>query len=635
MVVMFMFENYSIVEPMGMNSESSKMERCWKLITGSYGIRMARINQFDPYTAMSRMSDKYIIEKFSIIKELPTLEWIQENISTFIRDEFSVNSECVAPTCYYPNIEDTIQLSDEELHEYLANSEWENNIQLKLPSDHSISEMAKSIYDVLCNSKITSGHNALNIDKTEFITQIQPQLERQSRLIFVIPGCPFKDQNRFRVPYSASSVDFCEIAFLVRLHNVIQALYQVHPYGATVIILSDGMLYKDIFYISSIDVEEYQWRLKNYRNILNIQGDVSIIDLKEMIERANANGEIDTVLSYLEKMIGKNCADLGCFESLIQGMKWNMNSKELLNNLSEEDAWHVIKDKREIISPQLQSQWDEYNKLATEAAIHYSAVNLMLKWTDLIHKFFPEAIRCTVHPKKGQFALTSNYAWNGVAWSEKWPSSLSDIVTKPFFELSQYKKVKLAKFRSNGFPCFYTAADKLQVFEAAKRVLDPEGWVIDDIFGREFTKYDLPDLYNLGKDDADFAWEHKIMSQEYYAALLEFRMAHYKKYGFGVHAIIKNGVMIGQMGLQVLNEEKQKLEYVIFLSKKYIRQGIGTKLLTYLFSRCKEERISRVYAVIRSDNAASQNLVVKFGGKRIKTIPHYKQPGILYEIKIK
>lgn len=630
-----MSENYSIVEPMGMNSESSKMERCWKSITGPYGIKMARINQFDPYTAMSRMSDKYIIERFSITKELPSLEWIQESLSTFIRDEFSNHSDETALTRYSPEVEDTILLSDEELKEYLANSEWENSVQLKLPSDHSIGEMAKSIYDVLCNSKITSGHNESNIDKKEFITFIQPLLEKQSRLLFVIPGCPFKDQNRFRVPYSASSVDFSEIAFLVRLHNVIQALYQVHPYGGTVVVLSDGMLYKDIFHIAEADVEEYQWRLKNYRNNLNIQGDVSIIDLKEMIERANANGEIDTIISYLEKMIGKNCVDMECFDSLVQGMKWNMNSKDLLSDLSNEVAWCIIKNRRDNTDPKYHEQWDEYNKLATQAAIHYSAVNLMLKWTDLIHKFFPEAIRCTVHPKKGQFALTSNYAWNGVAWSEKWPSSLSDIITKPFFELSQYKKVKLAKFRSNGFPCFYTAADKTQVFEAAKRVLDPEGWVLDDIFGREFTKYDLPDLYNLGQDDPDFAWEHKTMSQEYYAALLEFRMAHYKKYGFGVHAIIKNGVMIEQMGLQVFDEEKQKIEYVIFLNKKYVRQGIGTKLLTYLFLRCKEEKISRVYAVIRSDNIASQNLIVKFGGRKIKAIAHYKQPGILYEIKIK
>ena len=88
------------------------------------------------------------------------------------------------------------------------------------------------------------------------------------------------------------------------------------------------------------------------------------------------------------------------------------------------------------------------------------------------------------------------------------------------------------------------------------------------------------------------------------------------------------------MGLQVLDEQKQQLEYVIFLGKNYVGQGIGTKLLTYLFTRCQEEGIKTIYGVIRSGNEPSIKLIKKFGGKELKSVSHYQQTGILYELKL-
>ena len=88
------------------------------------------------------------------------------------------------------------------------------------------------------------------------------------------------------------------------------------------------------------------------------------------------------------------------------------------------------------------------------------------------------------------------------------------------------------------------------------------------------------------------------------------------------------------MGLQVLDEQKQQLEYVIFLGKEYTGQGIGTKLLTYLFERCKAEGLKIIYGVIRNGNAVSTQIVKKFGGRKIKTVAHYHQTGVLYQIKL-
>ena len=294
-----MSENYSILEPLGNNLNDSKIERCWKSFTGKYGVRATRITQFDPYASMSRQPDKYFLEKFSINQNLPTDDWIDISLKNFIHDEFATTNTSELPKKIGPEIEGIIELTSDYLKNFLAQSEWEKLLSLELPKDDSILEMAKCIYEILCKPQIGSAKNIKNVDKDEFIARIVPLLRNHERLLFVLPGCPFKDQNRFRVPFQASCVDFSEISFLIRLHNMIQALYQVHPYGGQAIILSDGRLYHDIFKITIEDVEEYQWRLKYFRNSLNIQGDVSIIDLQEMIERANENGEIDRIVKHI------------------------------------------------------------------------------------------------------------------------------------------------------------------------------------------------------------------------------------------------------------------------------------------------------------------------------------------------
>lgn len=395
-----MSENYSISEPLGNNEQDSKIERCWKSFTGKYGVRTSRITQFDPYASMSRQPDKYQLEKFTFSSDLPSDEWIDHSLKSFIYDEFSQQDTTEVPTKLMPTIEGIIEINDDYLQGFLAQSEWENLVKLELPKDNSPTAIASCIYDILCKPQIGSSKNSRNVNREDFVEHILPLLSKHGRLLFVLPGCPFKDQNRFRVPYSASSVDFSEISFLIRLHNMIQALYQVHPYGGQAIILSDGRLYQDIFKISNNDVEEYQWRLKYFRNVLNIQGDVSIIDLKEMIERANDDGEIDRIVSHIKNVISTQHCQQPYFRSLLQGMKWNMNSKDILKDLCDTDAWMVLKFDRSTIGKELLEIWDTYEKMALDAALEYAAVNLMLKWTDLIKNSFQKQFAVQFIPKK-------------------------------------------------------------------------------------------------------------------------------------------------------------------------------------------------------------------------------------------
>ncbi len=625
---------YAFVEPYGQDNPASKIERCWNSFAGSYGLRTNRITQFDPYAAMSRSPIEYRLLPFEIGNQFPDDDWIVEAFTSFVHDEI-VETDDTVPQRFFPEKVSDIKVSDEYLMNFLWNSEWQNIVQVELPKDNSEMEMARSIYKLLCNQAIGSSKNKKNNNFEAFAKHVLPLIAEKKRLMFVLPGFPFKDQNRFRVPFDAGCVDFSEISFLIRLHNLIQTLYQVHPFGGEALVLSDGRLYKDIFGISDEEVEEYQWRLKYYRNKLNLQGDVSIIDLKELIERADVDGIITKLVACISESIKRHLVGTPSFEALVQGMKWNMNSRALLSDLSDEVTWQVIKKGKEEVESTYIDRWEKYDEQARTAAIKYASVNLMLRWTQLIEKFFPESIRCTVHPKPNQFALTVNYAWNGVAWSDRWPKSLENIKTVPYYSLGNQSEIYLVRLHSTNYPCFFTKEKNNRVLECAKNVLKKDGWNIDSIFGREFTVYDSEELSKLGENDPYFAWERECKSKEYYTALLQFRISHYKKYGFGVHAIFWNNILIGQMGLQVLDENANQIEFVIFLGKEYVSQGIGTKLLDYLFRRCKEEEIDEVFAVIRKDNKQGSAIASKYNAEAIKTMTHYHQTGILYRFKLK
>lgn len=367
-----MFDSFSFLEQSRTDLGDSKLELCWNSFTGKYGIRTTKITQFDPYSTMSRQPEKYILDGFKINNRVPTDAWIEKALSVFIRDEFSDKSFEEIPHRFAPVVEEEIYLDDSYLLDFLNQSEWPNLTSLELPKDNSVESMAESIFRILCKEEIGSTKNRRNVNRTSFIKQISSLLYNKKRLFFVLPGCPFKDQNRFRVPYNASCPDFGEISFLIRLHNLVQALYQVHPYGGQAIILSDGRLYQDIFHVSSTDVEEYQWRLKHYRNILNLQGGISIIDLKEMIDRANDEGILDTIFDSIKNRIKNTYLNNTKFNVLVKGMKWNIDSKRILSHLSDEDAWSVIRHERADVKASLLDEWDEYSRVSKSGGSYYS-----------------------------------------------------------------------------------------------------------------------------------------------------------------------------------------------------------------------------------------------------------------------
>lgn len=636
---------FSFLEPHGHNSPETKIERYWNRFDGPFSLSRQRVPQYSVYAGMTHFPLKYTMSPFVLSSEMPSAEWIAESFKKFIKTEFSDDEQLSNPQLpirWPPKIDNILQLSDHYFDNFLKSSEWSGRININLPNEDSPRDIALSIYDLLCGPKIGSKSNSSNNCKEEFVEKIIPTIKEKSRLLFVLPGFPFKDQNRFRVPFDGGMPDMAEISFMIRLYNLTQTIYQVHPYGVDIVVLSDGELYQKIFGVSEDVVKSYKSRLISYRNRLNLQGAISFLSLKDLIDRSSEKmlaWEISHFIrEVLQSLVKSRDTDITrFFDILVSGMKWNLESRSSLHTIPDDVCWKILRLNIDEVQTEYEEVWHEINARAINAAFEYASVNLMLKWTNLIFSFFPDAIRGTIHPKPGQFALAgpgSTYAWNGVAASKKWPKNIDDIKATPFMSLNSFSKINKVEFEGTGLPCFFTESIMNPNIEAAKHVLPATGWAFDGVTGREFTNSDSQEFIQLGTGDTNFTWERILQTEEYFIGLFQFRMSHYKKYGFGIHGLWKNGNLIGQFGLQVLNEYQDEVELVIFLGAKYTKLGHGRRLIDFVFKRCRAAGIASLFGVVRPDNVAGLAISDQLGGKKIKTINHFNQEGILYKFNL-
>ncbi len=632
----------------GSLGNKTNLERLWDSIDGPYSVRTKRNTVFAPHSHMTSTMLQYELTPFSISdKDSPDLWWVRENALSFIRNE--------SPSLLRSEISETSDIDLENkyidasfLDDFIDASAWTNKIRIPVPKNYLDEEdVATSIYNnVLTRDNIVgSNKNAENNKLEEFRDQVKPTLMNKGRLMFLIPGMPFKDQNLFRTPhlYDVDTPDLCEIAFFVKLDNIVESIYQVCPFGTDMVILSDGELYADIFHVETDKVKRYLERVIDYRNKLNYHGSLSILNLKEMINRVSPNGEawkiVDSIQQQIKTLLLDDEVFSKSFDNLIRGMKWNLNSKKLLKSIPRDICLKILKDDKESLPEEYHDIWNQYHIIAHESAIKYCSRNLMLRWTDLLRLYFPEAIRGTMHPKENQFALSADcFPWNGVAYSEKWPESIDDIKVKSFSSIVNKKNLKLICFKDTHFPCCFTIAEgKTRNIDLARRVMtghfkssDWGGYTL-----RSFKNKDFEDLVELAKGDPDFTWERTEQSEKQWKDLFDFRQNHYSEHKFGVLGVwSKDNKLIGQFGLQVLDQERDEVEIVIFLGKDYTKKGLGTKLMNHLLMRCKAVGLDTLYAVVRIDNEASNHFISKFGGRAIKMRPHYNYTGIQYKITV-
>jgi hypothetical protein len=312
---------------------------------------------------------------------------------------------------------------------------WVGSLLDPILANRNLSDPEKMLA-ILSDRRFGNPKNKSNIDPSALQELISSRRNEQKPLIFVVPAFPFKDPNPFRTATRPRQADLGEVALLTLLHGLALALSQVHPYGVEWIIASDGTEYAPIFYVSVEDAREYLSQLRDLRNQMNYQHTIHIVDLRNIIDRAGPyplakQGTAVELCSFedIKKAIEaelvalwQDCEDesfVTATHDLVNGMKWNMNTRPLLEEHSAEALWSALTvdstEDSDYIDADLAQR---VTTMATRTAQRYAASYLALETLGLPQAVFGGVIRATSHPKQNQVALPragSVYPWNGVA----------------------------------------------------------------------------------------------------------------------------------------------------------------------------------------------------------------------------
>lgn len=161
------------------------------------------------------------------------------------------------------------------------------------------------------------------------------------------------------------------------------------------------------------------------------------------------------------------------------------------------------------------------------------------------------------------------------------------------------------------------------------------------LYLRELRHSDLNALSAILRDEETMYAYNGAFSEQETLDWLERQLARYKKYGFGLWAVIlkETDEMIGQCGLTVQPwKDRELLEVGYLLNKRYWHKGYAIEASAackkYAFETLNAEE---VFSIIRDTNIPSQKVAERNGMKIADNwVKHYRgedMPHYLYSVK--
>lgn len=432
----------------------TRLEAQWSQSGRGVTLRLERGEEYDQETGSFYAPAVFqTVAIDSCRTDLPGDTWIKQALERLVK------GETLQPR--YGNIPPLVEASSGALF-----SESVLLSYLKASEDELV--FGGLLDDIFDNDKMTVGaklhaifsHRALgNVENKrnlspEYLDQVA-EYARHHRLPlqFLLPAFPFKDQNPFRTEAPANHVDIGEGALLVRLHCLALAVNQIHPYDAHWIVVADGTTYASIFDVERRQAELYLANVRELRDRLNLGNSVQLIHLEELIDRdvpldqQRSRGRSsgfrrvqEHVHERLGELIKSDSVVRKSMTVLGRGIKWNLNLRRYVAAEERETIWLALCRSRSREQDRFHELHDEVTERARAAALDYAAFNLTTGWTNLIGRFFPAALRATVHAKQSQIAiprLGKVFPWNGVGTLEALPVTSSSIGTRTLIEVAR------------------------------------------------------------------------------------------------------------------------------------------------------------------------------------------------------
>ena len=153
---------------------------------------------------------------------------------------------CSTPLCLYST----------KLVAWTIAAFWPLSLTLLLRRYYGFLYTAPAVFDIIQRFSSPDQKDGRLPGRSHFLDIIRKQIDHDQPIKMVLPAFPFKSPNRKEKVLGALP-DLGEELALGRLEGLCEEIEKVYPPGAEVTILSDGLVYNDIFGISDEDVWEY------------------------------------------------------------------------------------------------------------------------------------------------------------------------------------------------------------------------------------------------------------------------------------------------------------------------------------------------------------------------------------------
>lgn len=236
-----------------------------------------------------------------------------------------------------------------------------------------------------------------------FLTKIQRFITAKQPIHLVLPGFPAKSPNVNKV--FGKLPDKGEQLALQFLHSLCESVKSLYVHGAHITICSDGHVFADLVEVSDADVDAYNQGINDLiqcqqLNNLNLFGLWSIYgDMDNEAKRKKFIHECTQSDADIKRLIKNVPRELAIFNGI---------EKFLL-----EDFIFIEPTKSK-------------NALRKKAhALTYRVIQRSHGWSEMVEKYFPHAIRLSIHPQPHHFHKLGIYLvktknnwltpWHGVA----------------------------------------------------------------------------------------------------------------------------------------------------------------------------------------------------------------------------
>jgi pyoverdine/dityrosine biosynthesis protein Dit1 len=287
-------------------------------------------------------------------------------------------------------------------------------------------EVYDKVFEIMRSKRFRAGtasQTRFDENKDLFRPIIEAQIAQGAPLEFVLPSFPFKHNNPVKV--SRRSPDMAEVLCICRLKEICHAISRVYDPGARFVIISDGMVYHDMFGVTKHEALSYRERAREMVGQLGFDDVIEVTDMEELVH--SRQELFDFVRERLTPVFGewwhRSSEDLRR-ASLIQASAANLNTADsVTHDLVQMATKDVLLDTDEDDDlSTLETIKSQTVQRAEKGAFEFALFLYVLREIDLVQSCYPRAVRATVHPKPTQWGLhlvnreSRVFPWQGVAY---------------------------------------------------------------------------------------------------------------------------------------------------------------------------------------------------------------------------